>query len=1338
MFLRLCRGADTKYRAMLLPLLLLAACASATPCPSLHPHLPPACRCATSPEGLAVNCDNVAFPGGFPLLPHRLNIVSFQQRSAGIQFLTGQMFENSDLPLAKLDFSRNSIRRLYSGALAGVETRLRELSLRDNILGDTEEPVFASPELAKLTSLEILDLRDNGIREISPATLAPLAALQILELGGNHLTAVPSAALQGLTGLRVLTLQENSIGPLAAGSFSPVEGVVFLNLSQNQISEVAPGAFANLVLLTTLDLSYNRLEELPHGTLEGLTGLEELDLSSNFLTHIPDQAIKDLQSLRTLVLKDNLIQNLGGIVALGPNLSLRSLDLSRCLLGQLPAGTFRQLSGLRQLRMSVNALRRIGGNDFDGLESLEELHLDDDKILAVPSRALAKVPFLKKLSINYNRIGVVKASSFENVLELRELSLTHNYIREIPVDTFNNLTRLEKLDLYGNLLMTLSPDSLNGVRNTITELNFGWNEFKEIPKFDLPYVSSFIFSKNNISSIMPNTFSMLPDLKYLDLSENVIESLPIDIFYPLSKLNHLDLSKNMLKSLQSGQFNESFLSVINLSGNEIEEVQEKTFQNLLTLNTIDLGHNKIQNIMKDAFHNTPYLHLLRLNNNKLKTFKQDYFTIDRPNGTTEMRILDLGDNEIEMLEGSDFNLLSKMNWMSLAQNKLKKFPTIIVKSLVNLQHLNLKSNEIQQLNDFDLSNAERLREVNLADNMINEVGEKSMQNSTQLQTIDLSYNKIEKLPADLFVGISRLRMDLSNNMLSTFPESIFNKKKISKLQSLNLANNKFNEIPVDALRSQYASLSDLNLSHNNIKNVPHSDVLVNIKGLDLSYNPLTSDDTNVILNEQKMLRYLNLAGTNIKEIPVIKAMFLLQLNISDNNIMKLKEESFRNVTNLRSLDISENRLKNLTSDLASVWPKLPYLRYLDVSGNSFSQVVSGDLSHLPQLRVLRMTNMDEMTMIDSTALGSLSTLEELHLHTLPSVKSVDARRMMETLPGLKTIDIQLTDMEIKDQFHPAFTPRLETLNIRGKSVDRLSGHAFAGINSKILNIGLLDTRISNISSNAFTPVVPMSSRIILNIENSNVKYLNESFLMKSLNDRQTHLTLKGLQSNPLFCNCRARPLHDWLSLLKPDNELYNVSCSAPLALQGRMIRSLTEQELQTCDEDTTTTTTPSPRVPSTKRSDITNNIITIDDMSTAKPETPRAPQQLGILNDMDILIIGIVGGVISVVALIILIACLTKYICDSSKKKKQMLAGGVPCTCIKPPLPTPTWGYPQYPTLPHPASRTSTLKVGRNHPASPMNHPQYGTLGGRSTNSYRPTSTTPYYLQNCPPDYDQD
>ena len=92
-------------------------------------------------------------------------------------------------------------------------------------------------------------------------------------------------------------------------------------------------------------------------------------------------------------------------------------------------------------------------------------------------------------------------------------------------------------------------------------------------------------------------------------------------------------------------------------------------------------------------------------------------------------------------------------------------------------------------------------------------------------------------------------------------------------------------IPVDVLQDQYFTLDTLKISNNNIEDIPSdANILLNIKEIDLSYNPLTEDSISNVLNEPKTVRRLNMAGTGIETVPFLETPFLTHLNLSSKNI----------------------------------------------------------------------------------------------------------------------------------------------------------------------------------------------------------------------------------------------------------------------------------------------------------------------------------------------------------------------------------------------------------------------------------------------------------------------
>ena len=101
------------------------------PCIEFSAAIKVDCLCSLNQENATrINCDNVVFPGDFPVLPFRYYIQvlitvclwtlsdtsvrcqEFSQKHVGWQLLPAQIFTASDIPLKHVDFSHNKMRRL--------------------------------------------------------------------------------------------------------------------------------------------------------------------------------------------------------------------------------------------------------------------------------------------------------------------------------------------------------------------------------------------------------------------------------------------------------------------------------------------------------------------------------------------------------------------------------------------------------------------------------------------------------------------------------------------------------------------------------------------------------------------------------------------------------------------------------------------------------------------------------------------------------------------------------------------------------------------------------------------------------------------------------------------------------------------------------------------------------------------------------------------------------------------------------------------------------------------------------------------------------------------------
>ena len=138
------------------------------------------CLCSLNKlNATRINCDNVVFPGDFPVLPLRYYIQEFSQKNVGWQLLPTQIFTASDIPLKLVDFSYNSMRRLAEKLFEKMEDTLEEVYLSHNLLGDNLNTVFSTDEFNQLKVLRVLDLSYNGISGISPSLIKGCEQLKV-------------------------------------------------------------------------------------------------------------------------------------------------------------------------------------------------------------------------------------------------------------------------------------------------------------------------------------------------------------------------------------------------------------------------------------------------------------------------------------------------------------------------------------------------------------------------------------------------------------------------------------------------------------------------------------------------------------------------------------------------------------------------------------------------------------------------------------------------------------------------------------------------------------------------------------------------------------------------------------------------------------------------------------------------------------------------------------------------------------------------------------------------------------------------------------------------------
>lgn len=255
-------------------------------------------------------------------------------------------------------------------------------------------------------------------------------------------------------------------------------------------------------------------------------------------------------------------------------------------------------------------------NFFYGISHLKELVLMNLGLTKLNKTLFA--PFsrtLTYLALNNNELNLMDIEALSECIaetkhSLSTLMIQNNHLTEF-LKYLHDFSHLTTLDLSYNEIKTLNYDS-----------NYDLNEenSKQLPT-ELVY---FYFKSNRLKYINPYWFKYTPNLVLLDLEANNIEHISHETFKYTTKLRELHLKNNLLKTLPSIHYlknlqlidvsyqrtlkmktlnNYSFIrssdngdkdlskiDLIDLSGNEINRIEENTFCSINLFKTNHRDH----------------------------------------------------------------------------------------------------------------------------------------------------------------------------------------------------------------------------------------------------------------------------------------------------------------------------------------------------------------------------------------------------------------------------------------------------------------------------------------------------------------------------------------------------------------------------------------------------------------------------------------------------------------------------------------------------------------------------------------------------------------------------
>ena len=339
----------------------------------------------------------------------------------------------------------------------------------------------------------------------------------------------------------------------------------------------------------------------------------------------------------------------------------------------------------------------------------------------------------------------------------------------------------------------------------------------------------------------PSVIAKLPELIQLNMAMN-------------KQLTSEEFNKG-LKELAEGKSKEK-IQIMYLGYNNISELPT-AISEMKKLGKIDLIYNKLKKL--PAFGKNVNLVQANFDYNKISEIE----TVDNGSGKNifcgmdDVESLSFSHNELtEIPDMFDVKSIYTMASVSFAYNKITDDGLKKMKG-INTTNLSLAGNKLTKFPKELFANNSPLTVLNLSANQIDTFikGDLTGKNTYMLTTLDLTYNRLTELPSD-FDGKTLpflYGLDISGNQLKAFPWGAANISYLTVLalrnQRDNDGNRVYSEWPTNIY--QHIGLRALFLGGNDIGKVPETETISYlINTLDVSDNP------NIILNVSDVCPYI--------------------------------------------------------------------------------------------------------------------------------------------------------------------------------------------------------------------------------------------------------------------------------------------------------------------------------------------------------------------------------------------------------------------------------------------------------------------------------------------------
>ena len=481
----------------------------------------------------------------------------------------------------------------------------------------------------------------------------------------------------------------------------------------------------------------------------------------------------------------------------------------------------------------------------------------------------------------------------------------------IPKEVFD-----PNVDLEGvNWWEMVDINKLDASNNLLSENSFNNEEYNLSL---MSYLVSLRFSNNNFNFI-PQSLYQLSNLKLLDMSGNNISEIDGNLLKGLSSLVELDLSKNKIRYIPNSIQYLPFLEVLKISNNQLLEIPEE-FAFLTRLKKLFLNENSIQFLPLNLFSKMIGLEEIYLYKNRLENVCDSNSSIF--DNMKHLKFLDLHSNYLTI-----FNIFTEMpilDSLLLSYNQIQQIKGL--EKCSSLTNLDLNNNKIAEFPQ-DILKLKKLSTLNLQNNDIN-----SIPNTLGLMNNLVRLN-IEGNPLKRLVGKMRncTTQELKNYLKTRITDKDLEETSMTKedLYDINNVNNINNQI-MHNIYNNGLVMKEMNLKDIPVEEMQNCIQKNTLNKIDFSINQIINiNNLTYVLNRIESISELNLSQNLIEAFPIIILSLpnLSILSLSKNKLTKFPYDEFTSTnlsqikSNLISLDISYNYLDKFP-DIIGLFPNI--------------------------------------------------------------------------------------------------------------------------------------------------------------------------------------------------------------------------------------------------------------------------------------------------------------------------------------------------------------------------------------------------------------------------------